>query len=69
MIKPYLAFSHLSWTFRSGGYINISLFGENEDVVAPFHILTINVIIEDKKEVESAYPTMYPCSPDFELDN
>ena len=65
MIRSYLAFPLLIWTFRSGGYINTSLSRENEDVVAPFHALTINVITEDKEEVESAYPTMYPCSPNF----
>ena len=69
MTRSYLAFPPLSWTFRSRGYINTSLSGEDKDVVAPFHALTINVITEDKEEVESAYPTMYPCSPDFELDN
>ena len=69
MTRPYLAFPPLSWNFRSGGYINTSLSGENEDVVAPLHTLTINVIIDDKEKVESAYPTVYPCSPDCELDN
>ena len=33
MTKPYLAFPPLSWTFRSGGYINTSLSEENEDAV------------------------------------
>ena len=69
MTSSYLAFPLLSWTFRLEGYINTSLSREDEDVVAPFHTLTINFIIEDKEEVESAYPTMYSCSPDFELDN
>ena len=69
MTRSYLAFPPLSWTFRSRGYINTSLSEEDENVIVPFHALTINVIIEDKDEVESAYPTVYLCSPDFELDN
>ena len=69
MTRPYLAFPSLSLTFRSEGYINTSLFGKEEDVVVPLHVLTINVIIRDKEKVKSAYPTVYPCSPDFELDN
>ena len=69
MTRFYFAFPPLSWTFRSGGYINASISEEDEDVVAPLHALTINVIIKDKEEVESAYPTVYPCSPNFELDN
>ena len=69
MTRPYLAFPLLYWTFKSGGYINASLSRENGNVVMPLHALTIHVIIEDKEEVESAYPTMYLCSLDFELDN
>ena len=69
MVRSYSSVPFLSWTFRLGGYINASLFGEEKDVVAPFHTFTINVIIGNKEEVESAYPTVYPCSPDFELDN
>ena len=69
MTKSCLAFPPLSWTFKSRGYVNTSLFGENEDVVAPFHAFTINVITEDKEEVESTYPIVYPCSSNFELDN
>ena len=67
--KFYSALSPLSWTFRSGGYINTSLSGEDEGVVMPFRTFTIHVIIEDKKEAKSACPTVYPCSSDFELDN
>ena len=69
MTRPYLAFPPLGWTFRAGGYINDSLIGEEEDVVTPFHVLTISVIIEDKEIVEPTRPAVYPCSPDFELDN
>ena len=69
MIIPYLAFPPLSLTFRSGGYINAGLSRENEDVVVPFHAFTINVITKNKEKVESAYPTVYPCSLDFELSN
>ena len=59
--RSYLAFPPLNWTFKSGRYINASLFGEDKDVVAPFHALTINVIIEDREEVGSIYP-MYTCA-------
>ena len=69
MTRSYLAFPPLSWTFRLGGYINTSLSKKDEDKVAPFHALTINIITEDKKEVESNYPTVYQCSLDFEIDN
>ena len=69
MTRSYLAFLPLNWTFRLGEYINTSLYGEDEDVVEPFHVLTINVIIKDKEKIESAYPSLYPCSSDFELDN
>ena len=69
MTRPYLAFPSLNLTFKSGGYINTSLSGEEEDVVAPFHTLTINIITKDKEEVENTYPTVYPYSPNFELDN
>ena len=35
----------------------------------PFRALTISVIIEDKEEVESAYPAVYPYPSDSELNN
>ena len=65
----YSAFPLLSWTFRSGGYINASLSGEDEGVVMPFRALTIHVITEDQEEAKSSCPTVYPCSPNFKLDN
>ena len=64
-----MAFPSLSWTFRSGGYINTNLFREEEGVVMPFRALTIHDIIEDQEEAKSTCPTVYPCSSDFELDN
>ena len=69
MTRPYLAFPPLSWTFRSGGYINTTPFGKEEGVVVPFRALTINVITKNEEENESAYPTVYPYPSDFELDN
>ena len=69
MIRSNSCFPPLNWTFRSRGYINSDLSGEDKDIVTPLFALTINVITKDKAEVESAYPTVYPCSPDFELDN
>ena len=69
MTRPYLAFPPLSWTFRSGGYINTTPSGKEEDMGMPFHALTISVITEDKEEVESAYPTVYSYPSDSELDN
>ena len=65
----HLAFPPLSWTFRSGGYINARLSGEDEDVVMPLDALTISVITKDEDIVETARPTVYPCPLDFELDN
>ena len=67
--RSYLAFPPLSWTFRSEGYINTNLFEEDEDVIMPLSVLTISVITEDKDIVEIACPVVYPCSPDFKLDN
>ena len=69
MTRPYLAFPPLSWTFRSGGYINTIPSGKEEGVVVPFRVLTISVITGDKKEVEGAYPAVYPYPSDSELDN
>ena len=69
MTRPYLAFLPLNLTFRSEGYINASLSGKDEDVVMPLYALTISVIIEDKDIVGTARLTVYPCPPDFELDN
>ena len=69
MSRPYLAFPPLSLIFRSGGYINTTLFGEEKGVVVPFRTLTINVITEDEEEVRNACPVVYLCPPDFKLDN
>ena len=69
MTRPYLAFSPLSWTFRSGGYINTTPFWKEKGVVILFRAFTIHVIIEDQEEAKSACPTVYPCSLDFKLDN
>ena len=69
MVRSYSNVPPLSRTFKSRGYINTSLSKENKDVVAPFHAFTINVITKDKEKVESVYPTVYPCQPDFELNN
>ena len=69
MTRSYLVFPPLSWTFKSGGYINASPSEEDEDVVMPLRTLTISVITEDEEIVETACPAMYPCSSDFELDN
>ena len=67
--RPYLAFPPLSWTFRSGGYMNITLSGKEEDVVMPFRALTISVIIRNEEKAESVYPAVYPYPSDSELDN
>ena len=64
--RPYLAFPPLSWTFRSGGYINITPSGREESMGMPFRALTIGVITE---EVESVHPAVYPYPSDSELDN
>ena len=68
MTRPYLAFPLLSWTFRSGGYINTAPSGKEEDVGMPFRALTISVITGNE-EVESAYLVVYPYPSDSELDN
>ena len=69
MTRPYLAFPPLSLTFRSGEYINTTSFGEEEGVAMPFRALTINVITKNEEEVRNACPVVYPCPPDFKLDN
>ena len=66
MIRPYLAFPPLSWTFKSRGYINTTLSRKEQGVVVPFPALTISVITKDKDE--SAYPAVYSYPSDF-LDN
>ena len=68
MTKPYVAFPPLSWTFKSGGYINTTPSGKEEGIGMPFRVLTISVIIGNE-EVESAYPAVYPYPLDSELDN
>ena len=69
MTRPYLAFPPLSWTFRSGGYINTTPFGKKEGVVVPFRALTINVITKDEEEVRNVCPVVYPCPSDFKQEN
>ena len=69
MTRPYLAFPLLSWTFKSGGYINTTPSGKKEDMGMPFRTLTISVITGNEKEDESAYPVVYPYPSDSELDN
>ena len=69
MVRSNLIFSLLNWTFKSRGYINSSSSREEEDIVTPLLALTINVITEEEETIENAYPTMYPCPPDFELNN
>ena len=69
MVKYNLIFPPLNWTFRSGDYINSDLPGEDENLATPLLALTINAITEDVKMVRSVHSTVYPCSPDFELNN
>ena len=69
MTRPYVAFPHLSWTFRSGGYINTTPSGKKEGMGMPFRALIIGVIIGDEEEDKSAYPAVYPYPSDSELDN
>ena len=69
MTKPYLAFLSLSSTFRSGGHINTTPFGKEKGVVVPFCALTINVITKDEEEVRNTCLVVYPCPPDFKLNN
>ena len=42
---------------------------ECKDVVAAFFTFTINATEENKETAESAYPTVYPCPPNFKLNN
>ena len=69
MVRSNLIFSPLNFTFKSEGYINSSSSGEDEDIVTPLLALTINVITEEKETNENACPTIYPCPPDFKLNN
>ena len=52
-----------------GGYINSNESEEDESLATPLLALTINEITKDEKMVRIAHPTLYPCSPDFELNN
>ena len=69
MVRSNLVFPPLSWTFRSGGYINSDLPIEDGNIVTPLLTLTINVITEEEETVENARSTVYPCPLDFELNN
>ena len=69
MISSKLIILPIHQTFRSRGYINSSLSMEDEDIVAHFLTFTINAIPEYEKTVESICPAVYPCPPDFELNN
>ena len=69
MVRSNLVFPPLNWTFRSGGYINSDMSGEDKDIATPFRTLTINVITKEEEMDKTACPTVYPCSPDFELNN
>ena len=69
MVRSNLIFPPLNWTFQSGGYNNSDLHREDENLTTPLLALTINAITEDDKMVRSVHSTVYPCSPDFELNN
>ena len=69
MVRANLIFPPLNWTFRSRGYFNSDLPGEDENLATPLLALTINAITKDDEMVKSVYSTVYPCSPDFELNN
>ena len=42
---------------------------KDKDIATPFRTLTINVITEEKEMDKTTCPTVYPCPPDFELNN
>ena len=69
MVKSNLVFLPLDWTFKSEGYINSSLSGEDKDIVTPLPTPTINVITEEEEMVESVCPIVYPCLLSFDLNN
>ena len=69
MVRSNLVFPPLNWTFRSRGYINSDLSREDKDIATPLLALTINVITRDEEMVRSVHLTIYPCSPNFELNN
>ena len=49
---------------------DISLVTKAEmNIDTPFLTFAINATTEDEKMVESAHPTVYPCLPNFELNN
>ena len=68
MANSKLIIPPIHQTFRLGGCINSSLLVENKDIVAPFLTFTINVTTEEET-AESVCPVVYPCSPNFELNN
>ena len=69
MVRSNLVFPPLSWTFRSGGYINFDLPVEDGDTVTPLLAITINAITEEEETIEDARSTVHPCLPNFELNN
>ena len=69
MANSKLSIPPIHQTFRLGGYINSSLSMEDENIVTPFVIFSINAITKEEEMDKSACQTVYPCPPDFELNN
>ena len=63
-------FSHpsLYLMFQSSGYLTPSPFTKCRDTIAIFAELAIDAIGEDQ-ETNYAPPIVYPCPPNFELNN
>ena len=55
--------------FQSSGYLTLSPFAESRDGITVFAELAINATRENQETTMDAPPTVYPCSPNFELNN
>ena len=69
MVRSYSSIPPLSWTFRSGGYINSNQSREDENLATPPLTLTINIVTNEKGMDKTVCSIVHPCSSDFELNN
>ena len=68
-VRSDLVFPPLNQSFKSRGYINSNQSMKDENLFTPLCSLNINVITKEKEMVQTACPIVYPCSPNFELNN
>ena len=55
--------------FQSSGYLAPNPFAKSKDAVTILVELAINATREDQETIVDAPPAVYPCPPNFELNN